>query len=70
MPENNETSPCVSDLFPFAEWAATNYIRLHGVWVHRYKSQMDKENWIETKNLYKLYKICCSNKLDYNPIIQ
>ena len=39
----------------FSEWAAYNYSRLHGVWVHRYKDQTNKENWLTTDQVRQLF---------------
>lgn len=41
--------------FKFTEWLGETYIRLNQVWVHRYSSQIHKENWKTTEELYELY---------------
>lgn len=41
--------------FKFTEWLGETYIRLNQVWVHRYSSQLHKENWKTTEELYELY---------------
>jgi hypothetical protein len=42
-------------MFLFAEWAAYNYVRLNGVWVHKYASQTNKDFWLTTEKLYEIY---------------
>ena len=49
--------------FEFAEWLGYNYIRLHGVWVHKFVSQMDKENWKTTDELFKSFEDLKSKNL-------
>jgi len=40
----------------FIEWIGENYIRLNKVWVHRYNSQTDKDNWRTTEWVYDYWK--------------
>jgi len=48
--------PVVSPrFFAFAEWAAGNYIRLHGTWVHKFADQRNEENFISTEELWERY---------------
>lgn len=42
--------------FEFTEWVAYNYIRLSGVWISKYASQHDKDNWRTTKQLYEFWE--------------
>ena len=39
----------------FMEWAGYNHVFLNGVWVHKYSNQLDKSNWITTKELIRIY---------------
>jgi len=39
----------------FAEWCGDNYVKLHGVWVHRFNSQIDSNNYKTTEQLLTLY---------------
>jgi len=39
----------------FAEWIGTNYVRLHGCWVHRYADQTNKDNWKDTGELFEYW---------------
>lgn len=48
--------------FAFAEWAAGNYIRLHGTWVHKFADQRKKENYINTEQLWEKYNIIFPNE--------
>lgn len=57
-PEQTGTNPHVVRSLPdfkFTEWLGETYIRLNQVWVHRYSSQLHKENWKTTEELYELY---------------
>lgn len=55
-----QTEPCTIHgisprFFAFAEWAAGNYIRLHGTWLHKFADQRKKENYISTEELWEKY---------------
>lgn len=45
----------VGSSFDFVEWCGINYIRLHEVWVHRFKDQTNKDNWLTTSELQTIY---------------
>jgi hypothetical protein len=45
-----------AEMIKFSEWAGYNYIRLHGVWVGKYLSQLDKENHRTTEQLLEIFR--------------
>lgn len=42
--------------FGFAEWVGPHYVRLNGYWVRKYADQRNKDNYLSSEKLYKLYK--------------
>lgn len=45
----------IEETLEFTEWVCYNYIRLHNVWVHKLKNQLDKSNYLTTKELYDFW---------------
>jgi hypothetical protein len=41
--------------FKFAEWCASNYVRLNKVWCNKYNDQTDSKNWKTTEQLFEIY---------------
>lgn len=54
--ESEQQDVLFTMLFEFAEWAALNYVRLNGVWCHKYAPQTNKDCWITTDKLFEVYK--------------
>jgi hypothetical protein len=39
----------------FTEWVGTNYVKLHKVWVHRFASQTQPENFLTFAQLRSIF---------------
>jgi len=57
LADNDKIMKTLKEMFDFAEWASFHYVRLHGVWVHKYKNQSDPSNHRSTKEIYDFYRL-------------
>lgn len=53
---SQRTEELERDLEDFTEWVGTNYVKLHKVWVHRYASQTQPENFLTYAQLREVFK--------------
>lgn len=49
---NEHNKYLLQDILAFSEWIGYNYVRLNDVWVNKFQSQLDKNNWTSTENLW------------------
>ena len=56
-PESDQCEQITDDFsIKFAEWIATNYLKLNVVWVGIYQDQRNKDNWKSTTELQQYFK--------------